>query len=123
MLLEAEMTALLRNDALVDSAMGVNRRGPIGPAGGSFPGLVRASHGDYTAHGSPVNGKIFGPQSRAMYKCTLIRRPPYLKYIPRFFQHLTTTGQFLDASFIVPIDMQKPADIIQNLVFRDVIFS
>ncbi|KAK6977141.1 nucleoside triphosphate hydrolase protein [Favolaschia claudopus] len=42
---------------------------------------------------------------------------PNIKYIPRFFQHPVSGSQFLDLSFVVPIDMITPYDIILTLIF------
>ncbi|KAK6995702.1 P-loop containing nucleoside triphosphate hydrolase protein, partial [Favolaschia claudopus] len=46
---------------------------------------------------------------------------PNIKYIPRFFQHATSNGQFLDVSFVIPIDMEAAADIILTIIFADTI--
>ncbi|KAK7027150.1 P-loop containing nucleoside triphosphate hydrolase protein [Favolaschia claudopus] len=46
---------------------------------------------------------------------------PNLKYIPRFFQHPTTTRHFLDVSFVVPINMKIAADILPTIMFAETI--
>ncbi|KAJ7307865.1 P-loop containing nucleoside triphosphate hydrolase protein, partial [Mycena albidolilacea] len=140
MLFEADMTALLRSDAFVDSVRWVSideaqlvRQEGVFQAG--YKSLLflhvrlnrSTTYALATATAPPAAalsmakslGLHPGQYTNARYSVDR----PNLKYIPRFFQHPTTTGQALDTSFIFPIDMQKPADIIQTLVFRDAIYG
>ncbi|KAJ7306176.1 P-loop containing nucleoside triphosphate hydrolase protein [Mycena albidolilacea] len=42
---------------------------------------------------------------------------PNVKYIPRFFAHPISGYEFMDFSFVVPIDMVSPLDIVLTLIF------
>ncbi|KAJ6563534.1 hypothetical protein B0H10DRAFT_1966046 [Mycena sp. CBHHK59/15] len=138
MVFEADMTALLRSDAFIDSVRWVSideaqlvRQEGVFQAGYKsllFLHVLLKHFTMYvlaTAIALPVAAlsmvKSLGLHPGQYTNASIDH--PNLKYIPRFFQHPTTTRQFLDTSFIVPIDMQKPANIIQTLVFRDVIYS
>ncbi|KAF7291508.1 Nucleoside triphosphate hydrolase protein [Mycena kentingensis (nom. inval.)] len=46
---------------------------------------------------------------------------PNLRYIPRIFQHASTGNEFLDISFVVPLDLKQPDDIQRTIIFADYI--
>ncbi|GBE78861.1 P-loop containing nucleoside triphosphate hydrolase protein [Sparassis crispa] len=40
-----------------------------------------------------------------------------IKYIPRFFEHAVSGTDFLDISFLIPLEMASPTDITTTLIF------
>ncbi|KAJ7637933.1 P-loop containing nucleoside triphosphate hydrolase protein [Mycena polygramma] len=140
MLFEADMSALLRNTAFIDSVHWVSideaqlvKQEGIFQAG--YESLLylhirlqrSTTYALATATAPPLAalsmakalGLHPGQYTNARYSVDR----PNLKYIPRFFRYPTTTGRLLDFSFVVPIDMQQAADIIPTLIFRDTISS
>ncbi|KAJ6463097.1 P-loop containing nucleoside triphosphate hydrolase protein [Mycena vulgaris] len=46
---------------------------------------------------------------------------PNVKYIPRFFEHPTSGFEFMDLSFVVPLEMMSPLEITLTLIFAKTI--
>ncbi|KAK7013410.1 P-loop containing nucleoside triphosphate hydrolase, partial [Favolaschia claudopus] len=138
MLCEAEMTALLKKDAFVNLVRWVSideaqlaRQAGVFQAG--YKSLVYLhirlpKSTVYTlasATAPPAEAvliaKSLGLQPGNYKHARYSVDRPNLKYIPRFFQHPTTTGHFLDISFVVPIDMKSAPDIIPTIMFAETI--
>ncbi|KAK7063962.1 P-loop containing nucleoside triphosphate hydrolase protein [Favolaschia claudopus] len=138
MLCEAEMTALLKKDAFVNLVRWVSideaqlaRQAGVFQAG--YKSLVYLhirlpKSTVYTlasATAPPAEAvliaKSLGLQPGTYKHARYSVDRPNLKYIPRFFQHPTTTGHFLDISFVVPIDMESAPDIIPTIMFAETI--
>ncbi|KAJ7320908.1 P-loop containing nucleoside triphosphate hydrolase protein [Mycena albidolilacea] len=138
MLLEKDMTALLRKPAFarlvrwvsVDEAHLVKQEGVFQEGYRSLL-LLRirlASDATWcaaTATATPAEALSiardlgFHPGKYVNARYSVDR--PNLTYIPRFYQHPTSQKRFLDLSFIVPIDMVEAADIAPSIVFANFI--